>query len=162
MLTTIIFTVTCGGDSFTSPTHSIVQRHQSIEDDIIRRSESVISRSSSGQSPSRSTPGPQLDGPVSLGRSLLRVSEHETSAVPAGTAAVYWESGRPIIDSDEARVLNSMLDALSLSATPEAYSSRPGSRAFKISRVSNEDAVNPRDEASQSIYSSIHSTISGI
>lgn len=163
MLTTLIFAVSHGCPDTTA----VVPAQQSIEEAIIRGID-VASKAKLPKQPF-TLPMPALErvpvvtfGQAGAGRSLLRVSEHETNQVPAGAAAVYWESGRPVIDSNEARVLNSMLDALRLSVTPESVESLSSPRAFKVSRVSNEDAVDPKDEAQQAIYASIQSTISGI
>lgn len=169
MLTTIIFAVThgCGPDS--GSLTDAVQSQISIEAAAGRGIEIALRQGPSGQSASRPVAPvraqdalPPFIVPGVQGKSLLRVSEHTTTEIPEGSAAVYWESGRPVIDSVEARVLNSMLDALRLCVTPEAPDRKVGSRAFKVSRVSNEDSVNPQEEAKQSIYASIQSTVAGI
>lgn len=95
--------------------------------------------------------------------SILRVSEETASDVPSGMAAIYLESNRPTLDAREVRTLDSMLTALRLSVDPQAVENLSGPpRAFKVSTVANEDAVDPKDEAQQSIYSSIQSTMLGI
>ncbi len=167
MLTTIIFAVTHGCGPEMGAFDSVPPGQKSIEEAIIRG----IDAAAKVKLPNSvfGFPAPALDalpsfsfGTVGAGKSLLRVSEHQTDQVPPGSAAVYWESGRPVIDPTEARVLNSMLDALRLSVAPQSVESIGSPRAFKVSRVSNEDAVDPKEEAQQSIYASIQSTLTGI
>lgn len=167
MLTTIIFAVTHGCGPEMDSNGAVPLGQKSIEETIIRG----IDAASKVRLPNSvfGLPAPTLEslpklavGSSGSGRSLLRVSEHETDQVPPGSAAVYWESARPVIDPAEARVLNSMLDALRLSVSPESVESLASPRAFKVSRVSNEDAVDPKAEAQQAIYASIQSTFTGI
>lgn len=174
MLTTIIFAVTYGCSPEPGASAGLVPGQQpgqlSMEKAIFRgvelaASQATLPRSVTSRSNALSFrpfgAGQPFTTSLPQGRSLLRVSEHQTTEVPAGTAAVYYESGRPV-DSIEETVLSSMLDALKLSIKPESIDSISSPRAFKVSRVSNEDAVNPKDEAKQAIYASIQSTISGI
>jgi len=95
--------------------------------------------------------------------SILKVSEQAAEEVPTGMAAVYLESNRPILSQQESVTLHSMLNALKLSQDPkivELPSSTP--RAFKVTTVDNEDAVDPKDASQQAIYSSIQSSFMGI
>jgi hypothetical protein len=95
--------------------------------------------------------------------SILKVSEEAAKDVPTGMAAIYLESARPVLDDREARTLDSMLSALRLSVEPQAIEKPTASpRAFKVSTVRNDDAVDPKEEAQQSIYASIQSTVIGI
>lgn len=95
--------------------------------------------------------------------SILKVSEQAAEEVPTGMAAVYLESNRPVLSQQESVTLHSMLNALKLSQDPkivELPSSTP--RAFKVTTVANEVAVDPKDASQQAIYSSIQSSVMGI
>lgn len=95
--------------------------------------------------------------------SILKVSEQAAEEVPTGMAAVYLESNRPVLSQQESVSLHSMLNALKLSQDPkvvEQPSSAP--RAFKVTTVANEDAVDPRDASQQAISASIQSSVLGI
>lgn len=95
--------------------------------------------------------------------SILKVSEETAKDVPSGSAAVYLESGRPVLDDREAQTLKCMLMALRLSVEPQEVEPLATSpRAFKVSTVRNDNAVDPKDEAQQSIYASIQSSMIGI
>lgn len=95
--------------------------------------------------------------------SILQVSEQAAEEVPTGMAAVYLESNRPVLSQQESVTLHSMLNALKLSQDPkivEQPSATP--RAFKVTTVANEDAVDPKDASQQAIYASIQSSVMGI
>lgn len=168
MLSTLIFAVSHGCPDVNSAV-PISPNKQAIEEAIVRGLDLVnqsLPGLPVGTRSGRTAQTPE--GQVSFSifqpgaRSLLKVSEHETKEVPAGLSAVFWESGKPTINSNEARVLKSMLDALELSVNMESPEAKAGPRAFKVSPVSHAAPVNPKDEADQMIYSSIQSTVVGI
>lgn len=164
MLTTLMLTIVCAGCP-EPPVAPTTPQEAAISQAVLKQSSSEAQKVADFRVMQAVAPikTQGLEIRRSAIPSILRVSEETAKDVPTGMAAIYLESTRPVLDDREARTLDSMLTALRLSVDPQAVEKLKNSpRAFKVSTVRNDDAVDPKDEAQQCIYASIQSSMIGI